>query len=254
MKETLSPIEQEFHFIDWCKRNGIKQFLFDGDDTLWGTVDIFRKHQDQSYQYLASVTSLPAEEWQIKVKTINDRFFETHGVNPQRWHFVVAELGQQNNLSETIKDNTLAIIMQIYEDPPQLLEGTKEALEFLKKIHLPFGIVTHANEEWTRRKFRWLFLSRFLEWEDIYIIDENSHKTEESWQRAIKYFGCRPEEIAIVGDSPRSDINPSQKLGVKNLFLVEGDIPRWSIHNEKIDSEVHTIRNLAELIVWGINH
>lgn len=254
MHEFLAPIERELRFLDWCKRTNVKQFLFDGDDTLWGTVEVFRKYQDQSYRYLASVTSLPAEEWQTRIVAINNRLFETHGVNPQRWSYVIAELGQQNNLSEEVRVKALTILGQIYQDPPKFLERTEQALQFLKKVGIPFDIVTHANEEWTRKKYHWLFLSRFLEWENIYIIDENGHKTEESWQGAIKYFGRRPGEIAVAGDSPLSDINPAQALGVKQLFLIEGEIPRWTIHNQPVDSNVHVVKNLAEMIAWGLNH
>ncbi len=254
MHELLSPIEQELHFLDWCKRNNVRQFLFDGDDTLWDTVSVFRKHLATSHRYLASVTPLPAEEWKVRMSAINDRLFETHGVTIQRWDYVVAELSEQDHLSEEVKGNTLAIIKQIYEEPPEFLEGTEEALQFLNKVRIPFGIVTHANKEWTRNKYHWLSLPKLLAWEDVYIIDENGHKTKESWREAIKYFGCQPDEIAVVGDSPLSDINPAQTLGVRQLFIIEGDIPRWKVHNVPTDPNVHAIRNLTELIAWGINH
>lgn len=254
-KETinLSPIERELLFKEWCKQNGVKQFLFDGDDTLWGTVELFRESMDECYRYLNSCTSTPKEEWEIKIKKINDKFFEIYGVNPKRWEYVMETLAEQNNLTDTVRSSSLSILGKIYQTPPRYLPDTEEALGFLKKIRVPIGVVTHANHEWTRKKFHWLSLSRFFDWDDIYVIDENGHKTEESWRQAIKYFGYQPNEVAVVGDSPRSDINPAQKAGVKNLFLIEGGTSRWSIHNQEIDPRVMVIGNLTDLISLVIN-
>lgn len=252
-KETinLSPIERKLLFKEWCKQNGVKQFLFDGDDTLWGIVELFRNSMAECYRYLASCTSTPKEEWETKIQQINDKYFEIYGVNPERWEHVMNTLAEQNNLTDTVRLSSLSILGKIYQSPPRFSPDTEEALDFLKKTGVPIGVVTHANYEWTRKKFHWLSLSRFFNWEDIYIIDENGHKTEESWRQAIKYFGCQPNEVAVVGDSPRSDINPAQIAGVKHLFLFEPSTPIWSIHNQPIDPEVVRIKRISDLINLG---
>lgn len=244
----LSPVEKELRFKEWCQRNGVKRFLFDGDDTLWSTGIIFRQFLSQSYDYLSSITAVPQKVWEDRISQIDNNFFEKYGVNFERYNFVMEELAGVYNLPESVWLHASSILKQIYYTPPKFLEGAEKTLDFIKKTKEPFGIVTHANHDWTARKYHWLNLKRFLDWDDIFIIDENGHKTEAEWKKATEYFGCQPNEVVVVGDSPRSDINPAQKLGVRHLFLVEGSIPRWSIHNQEIDPQVMVIKDLTGLI------
>jgi len=249
----LSPVEKELLFKEWCQRNGVERFLFDGDDTLWSTVEVFRRFMEECYIFLSSATLTAKEKWEKEICTLSDKYFEIYGVNPERWDRIIEELAIQKGLTEKTRFIATSILRKIYLTPLQFLEGTEMVLDFLKRINVPFGIVTHANRDWTARKYHWLNLKRFLDWDDIFIIDENGHKTEEEWKKAIAYFGCQPNEVAIAGDSPRSDINPAQKLSVRHLFLVEGSTPRWSIHNQEIDPKVMVIRDLTGLISLVIN-
>lgn len=117
----------------------------------------------------------------------------------------------------------------------------------LAKVDIPIGLVTHAGSEWTWRKFNWLDLGRFVSWDDVFIVDENKHKTSESWREAVRYFGLRPEQCAVVGDSPRSDINPAWEAGIRQCFLVE-DLKQWSVHNQPVDEKVKKIANLSQIV------
>ena len=89
-----------------------------------------------------------------------------------------------------------------------------------------------------------------IEWEGIYIVNEDSHKTSESWQDAIKYFHFQPQDCAVVGDSPRSDVNPANQIGVNHCFLVESS-SFWSVHQQPIPPDVRRIKNLSQLIQIG---
>jgi FMN phosphatase YigB (HAD superfamily) len=241
-----------FYFKEWCRKEGVNLFLFDADDTLWKTVPVFRKFMADCYDYLAlNAPVLDREGWKKAIQEVNDRFFEIYGVNPTRWAHVMTELSQQFGLSDTNRDRAVEILMQIYNTPPQFLEGTEKGLAFLRQADVPFGIVTHANEEWTKRKYDWLNLSRFIKWEQIFIVNEDGHKTAESWAQAISYFGSTPERCAIVGDSPRSDINPASQIGVRHCFLFETNSNRWSIHNQAVPETTITISNIGELIKLG---
>ncbi|MDO8340459.1 MAG: HAD family hydrolase, partial [Candidatus Woesebacteria bacterium] len=141
---------------------------------------------------------------------------------------------------------------KIYTTPLIMLEGAEEGLKFINKVKIPIGIVTHAGEEWTYKKYNWLNLNRFLNWDDVFIVDQNKHKTSESWAQAIQYFNLNINNCAVVGDSPRSDINPVWKLGVRQCFLVD-DPKQWSIHNELVDSGVKKISNLNQIVESVLN-
>jgi len=236
-KWEVSPIEQELAFGVWCQRRGIERFLFDGDDTLWQTVPIFRKQIGKCLDLLAGTGTLSREEWKIELETVNNRLFETIGVNPNRWHLVMDEL-EKKGLKKGVRDEAEGVLKQIYQTPPSFIEETEAGLAFIKRSGVPMGIVTHANRAWTDKKFDWLDLGRFFEPDEVFTIDENKHKTAESWAEAIRYFGIEPRNCAVVGDSPRSDINPVGGLGVEQCFLIRNRYPIWSVHQQEVNEDI----------------
>lgn len=243
-----TPIEKELRFSQWCKNEGIKRFLLDLDDTLCPTRQIFIKFMSQAYCYLANnVTIVSREKWKEEIETINNRLFERLSVNSNRWNYVVDELAEKYPLDEKLKQETKRIFKQIYNTPLTFLEGAEEGLDFISRVGIPMGIVTHADSEWTWKKCNWLNLERFVNWDDVFIVDENKHKTSESWVQAIRYFGLSAKECAVVGDSPRSDINPARKAGIRHCFLVE-DPRQWSVHNQPVDSSVKRVGRLDQIV------
>jgi len=245
---NLTSIEKELRFSQWCRNEGVKCFLLDLDDTLCPTRQVFKEFMSQAYCYLEnSVPAVSKEKWKEEIETINDRLFEKLGVNSNRWNYVVDELAEKHLLGEKIKQETKQIFQQIYDTPFTFLDGAEEGLTFIGKVGIPIGIVTHAGPEWTWKKYNWLNLRRFLNWDDVFMVDENKHKTTESWVQAIRYFGLKAGECAVVGDSPRSDINPAREAGVRNCFLVE-DPKQWVVHDQQMDESVKKIKSLNRLI------
>ena len=247
--ERLFPtsIEKELRFAKWCEQEGVKIFLLDLDDTLCPTRQVFLDVMSAAYDFLAeNVPAVPREEWRQDVEAINNRLFEKVGVNPNRWNHVVDELAEKYSLPSVLKEETKQIFQQIYITPLHIFEGAEKGLNFISKVGIPVGVVTHANTEWTYRKYNWLGLTRWMDWDDIFIVDENGHKTPESWREATRYFRVSPGECAVVGDSPRSDINPAREIGVKHCFLVE-DPKQWSVHNHSVDEDVKKISDLSQI-------
>lgn len=251
----LNPSEKEVRFVEWCKKENIKRFLFDLDDTICPTRQVFRKVMSKAYDFLAiNSSTLTKEHWKNEIEVVNNRLFEQLGVNPNRWDYVVDELSEKYFFDKNIKNSVKSIFQQIYKTPLTMLDGAEEGLEFISKIGIPIGIVTHAGLEWTSKKYGWLGLDRFLKWEDIFIVNENGHKTSKSWAQAIQYFNLNVDNCVVIGDSPRSDINPVWELGVRHCFLVD-DLNQWSVHNQPVDPNVYKINRLNQIpdVILGIN-
>ncbi len=247
----LSPIERELRFSSWTKRNNIDQILFDFDDTICATGNIFREHKNQvSNHVLANNPSIDPKQFEIDFTQADNDSFETNAVNPNRFDFMSDTLCDKYNLNQETRQTIKDIFQDIYQTPIPFLDGAQETLKFLKKIEIPIGIVTHGNRHWTYQKYQWLDLQRFLNWEDVFVVDQDNHKTSQSWAEALKYFRCQPQNCLVTGDSPRSDINPACEIGVKHCFLVEKQSV-WSVHRQPINSTVRTIKNISEIIQFG---
>lgn len=248
----LSPVEKEYRFENWRRKNNIQLLLLDLDDTLGNTQSIFTIQISKACDYLAKNSSLlDREAWKEQIKSINDFYFEKYGVNPNRWNQVVDNLCNKYLLHSEVSSHTKEIFQDIYSTPLQFKVGAKEGLDFLKKTETPIAIVTHANKDWTWRKYNWLGLDKYLDWDDVYIVDENGHKTPQSWQSALNYFKIQASDCAVVGDSPRSDINPATSIGIRHSFLVKNS-NSWSIHQQEVPKETKIINNLSEIVKYTL--
>ncbi len=246
----VSPTKRGQLFCEWCERNEVQRFLFDLDDTICRTREKFINRITECIDLL-NVKRPDVPNWREKFETTNNQFFESHGVNPRRWQLIMDELQKVYELNREMATEGLRVLMKIYFDKVVFLDGAETMLKFLSKTKVKIGIVTHANVEWTKRKYGWLGLERFLAWDNVFIIDENGHKTDESWREACRFFGSKPDNVAVVGDSPRSDINPARTIGVKHCFLLE-DPKQWSVHQQAVGQEVRRVKNLAGIIDIGM--
>lgn len=243
----LSPIEKELSFIDWRQKRNIKLFLFDLDDTICDTQSVFNIQISKACNYLMHNSPLlSAIEWEKEIRNINDIYFEQYGVNPNRWNQVVDSLETRYLLHSEVSNHTKEIFQDIYTTPPEFKAGAKEGLDFFKKTETPLAIITHGNKNWTWRKYNSLGLNKYLDWDDVFIVDENGHKTRESWLAGVNYFKLKAVECAMGGDSPRSDINPAFSIGIKYCFLIKNS-NSWSIHQQEVPEQTIIINNLSEI-------
>ena len=247
----LSPIERELRFSKWVQKNNIEQIIFDFDDTISATGQIFHDHKKQvSNHILTTYPSIDPKQFGIELIQADNYSFEKNAVNPNRFDLMSDILCDKFNLNDKTRQTIKDIFQDIYKTPTHFLDGAQDTLKFLKKIELPIGIVTHGSRPWTYQKYQWLDLERFLNWDDVFVVDVNNHKTSKSWSEALQYFHRQPQNCAVAGDSPRSDINPAREIGVKYCFLVKKQ-PLWSVHQQPIDLTVKTIENIYQIIQFG---
>ncbi|MCL4384609.1 HAD family hydrolase [Patescibacteria group bacterium] len=252
--ENLSRIELELLFGQWGRRNGIRKHLLDLDDTICDTDKVFKEQFLACSAYLArKAPQLGPEQWKKKLVEVNDGLFASLGVRREKLGAVMTEVGKQYSLPGEVRETAWGILDQIYERPIQMLPGAEEGLAFIKKCGVPLGIVTHGGLQWSWRKYQWLNMARYLDWDEVYVVDENGHKTERSWQEGCRYHGVKPEECCVTGNSPLSDINPALNIGVRHCFLVEND-GLWSIHKVPLVKEVKRIPDLSAFIGLGAEY
>jgi FMN phosphatase YigB (HAD superfamily) len=253
-RQELSSIENELLFKQWRLNNKVDLFLLDGDGTIWDTGEVFRQQQSKCYGFLAKNAGfLTEQQWENIITEEDNLAFEKFAVDFSRWSYVFDKIAQKTGLSRKIRDEAETIIMQIYQTPLKFLDRTKEGLKFLNDTKTPFGIVTHANRHWTWQKYQWSNLAEYLDWDMVYTVDENTHKTSSSWLKAVKYFGSSPERCAVVGDSPRADINPAYQIGVEHCFLIQNSEEVWSVHQQPVDPKTTIISSVGDLIWLGSN-
>ena len=91
-----------------------------------------------------------------------------------------------------------------------------------------------------------LGFDRFVDRKDVFTVDPAGHKTANTWKKVIKMHGLSPAQVAVVGDSPRSDINPTGEIGVLHRFWIKHQ-ETWAPHSHDANGDVTIISSLAEI-------
>lgn len=235
----LEEVKEKF------KEKGIKAILFDFDDTLIYTSELFKLYMDEFVLAVCEETGLNFEKVEGDLRRINDEKFKTMGVNPIRWQEVVEEMGEGDSRYGDSPKNNLNILMKIYFTEPRVREGAEAVLEIVKRAGIKMALVTHANVEWTERK---LLSSGFADYfESIKIVDENRHKSAEDWMEAVLDMDVNPEDCLVLGDSLPGDIISADSIGAKTMWLHNGS--SWSVYKAgKVPEGTVHLDNVNELL------
>jgi len=228
-------------------KNKAKIILFDLDDTLLATNEVFVEKTEKFYDYISKkIPDLNKKELKESLEEANNRLYHRHAVHPGRWNLVIEEL--ISIYGETKREhftNGLSIIREIFASPVKVKTGVHMVLRELSEDGWRLGIVTHALPDWTELKIRSARLERYFE--RVELVDVNKHKTASAWSAAIRTFGVEPRQVVVVGDSIGSDIIPAYEAGVKELVWVDYG-KGWSVNRQgKLPKGVKVITEISQL-------
>lgn len=228
---------------------GIKAVIFDLDDTLIYTGEIFVQAMAKYVETISALTGLDPDILKNRIQELNDEEFRKMGVSPKRWDVVINKLAQEIGYESLLKDN-LSIFKKIYTQEPRVRPGAKITLDGLRNNNLKIGMVTHASTEWTLRK---LSQTGLLDYFDVIeVADENGFKTPEHWQKCMDSLNVQGHECLVTGDNLKGDIISSVSLGAKAIWIPghwsvyrEGDVPEGVVIMENFSDFHEAVQKLA---------
>lgn len=229
----------------------IKVMLFDLDDTLIYTQEIFIKYMDEYIVTVASETGIDATVVREDLERLNDEEYKKVGVNPERWTVVAQRMIDERKGYGESTINNLDILRKIYTDSPRLKPGAVAMLEILRMVGVRMALVTHANKEWTMRKLESTGIAEYFE--VIKIVDENKHKGVEDWIEVVSEMEVLPTECLTLGDSLGGDIIPSASMGARTMWLHTGStwsmyrmgkVPETTIHLDEVNQLLSALDGL----------
>lgn len=248
-------IRVEYPFRHWLKQKDIKGILFDFDDTLIKTTEIFKDAVARVVGlYVQALPSLDFDDAKEIFSQIDIRNHLIYAVNPNRWNPIIAEFEQEIQIQKSRAQEALNILAEIYTHNPEFEEGAEEILEVLKEWGIVLGLVTHANVEWTLFKLASLGLDNFFD--HVEIVDEDKvHKGEEDWKRAGQQIFAHGEEILIprrnllaVGDNVKGDVQAAATAGFGEVAWINKK-NGWSLYRQgDLPAGIVVVKNVGELL------
>jgi len=97
-----------------------------------------------------------------------------------------------------------------------------QSLKLLKELEgYPMGIVSNAQTAFAEPELKYLDLHKHFQF--IILSSDFGHRKPDPriFLEAARKLGLKPEEILSIGDNMEHDISPSERLGMKAMYIEE---------------------------------
>jgi len=215
--------------------------LIDADDTLWEN-NIYFEQAIHDFITFLDHSRLSREEVRAVLDDV-ERLMGYGSVN-----FTRSLVETYRRLAEKdIQDEDVQLVRQFGEQirthPLQLLEGVKETLNYLSPRH-DLLLLTKGDLEEQKLKVERSGIEGFFR--QVVIVPEKDVAT---YHRVVTELRLESKQTWMVGNSPRSDINPSLAAGLNAVYIPHPHT--WHLEHEEVknagEGRVLTLPTFAEL-------
>ena len=218
--------------------------LIDADDTLWENNIYFEEAFDEFVDLLGHSRLSPAQVREVldEIESVN---IQTHGYGSANFGCNMQQcyrgLAEHHWTAQDMRA-VMAIADRILQRPMEVIEGVEETLPYLAERHtLTLYSKGHPDEQHAkieRSGLRRHFVSRR-------IVKE---KDVVGYRGLLSENGAKPETTWMIGNSPKSDINPALEAGLGAVLIPHERT--WSLEHEEVASAAerfHVVDGFADL-------
>jgi putative hydrolase of the HAD superfamily len=158
------------------------------------------------------------------------------------------------NILDFIHDHGISVsgscdsILRIYEQEKiraiTPYPGVIETLSRIRDQGLPMGIITDAHSRDAVRRLEKAHLISFFSCMVTYDLVQVKKPAPEPFILALDMLKSDADEVLLIGDSPRRDIEPAKSLGIRTVYARYGD--RFSDDRSSVQAD-YTLDTMAEL-------
>jgi putative hydrolase of the HAD superfamily len=193
-----------------------RQFLIiDADDTLWENNIYFERAFEEFVDYLAH-SSLSAREVRDVLDEIEAVNARTHGYGSLNFGRNLRQcyqrLAERHVCTEDL-DAVAAFAEKILECPVELIEGVADTLAYLAERH-NLTLFTKGHPEEQKLKIDRSGLGPLFA--HTAIVKE---KDAQAYRELVAARGMEAERTWMIGNSPKSDVNPALEAGLNAVFV-----------------------------------
>ncbi len=223
-----------------------QHLILDADDTLWENNIYFEEAFDQFCEYLNHSSLTPGQVRSVldEIEIVNAK---VHGYGSKNFarnlKQCFAHLAERH-----VADEDLVAVEKfahaILDKPIELIDGVAETVAELSSRH-DLTLFTKGDVEEQRLKVERSGLGKYFQ--HTAIVKE---KHAPAYRRLAEERGFDASRTWMIGNSPKSDINPALAAGLSAVFVPH---PRtWSLEHEEVPEahprliRVENIRGLLQ--------
>lgn len=202
--------------------------LIDADDTLWETNSNFERVY-AAFADLVAPLGYTADFVRREVDRAEREAIRLHGYGARKFIRTLQEVYLKlagHRAQDGEADKILRLSELLLELPPRLLDGVAETLAYLApRHHLVLFTKGDAAEQAAKVDASGLR----AHFQGCEIVPE---KNAPAYRALVERHGWTPSRVWMVGNSPRSDINPALAAGLNAAFIPSA--LSWDYEHEEI--------------------
>ncbi len=209
-------------------RRPVQSLIFDADDTLWENNVYFENAFDEFVAFLAHSTLTAAQVRDVldEIEVVNR---EIHGYGALNFGRNLRECYQrlcEREIRRADLDSVMAFAERILDQPVELIAGVRDTLAQLAGRH-ELILFTKGHPDEQKLKIERSGLGQYFR--RTAIVKE---KHAASYGELVRDCGLDRDRTWMIGNSPRSDINPAMEAGLGAVFIPHART--WSLEHEEI--------------------
>ena len=210
------------------RTNGRQTLLIDADDTLWENNVYFERAIASFISFLNHQEYSPDEVRQV-LNDVERESIVTHGYGLHSFaHSLVRTFERLavEPLTPALKETIHGFAHTIPTHPMEIIRDVPETLEYLSERHSLMLVTKGAHAEQTGKIERSRLKRYFTAIEIV------AEKDETIYRKIASQYALVPETTWMVGNSPKSDINPALSAGLNAVFVPHGNT--WVLEHDQV--------------------
>jgi putative hydrolase of the HAD superfamily len=204
--------------------------LIDADDTLWENNIYFERAIARFISFL-NHHEFSAEQVRGVLNDVERECIVTHGYGLHSFaHALVRTFERLSTKPVTpeLQEQVRGFAQSIENHDIEFLPQVPETLEYLRQRHRLILVTKGAADEQMGKVDR-SQVSQYFESTEVV-----AEKNAAVYARIVEQFGLHCNSTWMVGNSPKSDINPALAAGLHAVFIPHGDT--WILEHEELNA------------------
>jgi putative hydrolase of the HAD superfamily len=210
--------------------NDSQTLLIDADDTLWENNIYFERAIARFVSFLDHREHTP-EAVRLVLNDVERDSIVKHGYGLHSFAHSLVETFEKLSVEPVtpeLHERIRGFAHQIADHPIEIIPGVPEALQYLGERH-HLILMTKGNPAEQSGKVERSGLKEYFSAVEIV-----AEKDESTYRAAVAKYGLPADTTWMVGNSPKSDINPALAAGLHAVFVPHNQT--WILEHEELAS------------------
>jgi putative hydrolase of the HAD superfamily len=209
-------------------RDSAQTLLIDADDTLWENNIYFERAIANFISFLNHHEYSAAQVREV-LNDVERECIISHGYGLHSFAHALVQTFERlavEPLTPALHETINGFAHTIAEHPVEILPGVPETLDYLSQRHHVIMLTKGALTEQTGKVERSGLKEYFAAVEIV------AEKDVSTYQEIVAKYDLLKDTTWMVGNSPKSDVNPALAAGLNAVFVPHGDT--WILEHDEI--------------------